>query len=132
MSDDLIQVRSAIPGYAGFADAPARRLTDQQVRAWVGERLAALGERLGPASAAALEDLIVHCQFGDQRVIKALEDNRFSEPGRSAKIEADDARLVAAAMPSDRVDAAGLAGFIAGVQDALRRRNDLIVGLKSG
>jgi hypothetical protein len=129
MSDESIQVRTAIPGYAGFADVSARRLSDQQVRAWVGERLAALGQRLplGDAS-TAFDDALLHCEFGDQRVIKALDDSRFAAPEVAAQLEAEDGRLLTAAAGAGTVDAAGLDAFIGGVRDALRRRTEAIIG----
>jgi hypothetical protein len=131
MSDDPIEVRSAIPGYAGHGDVAARRLSDQQVRAWVGERLAALRERLPLDGATAeFDDAILHCEFGDQGVIKALEGSRFGEPAIAAGVEAVDARVLAAAAGADRVDAAGLPAFVTGVRDALRARIDAILGLR--
>ncbi len=124
----MIPVRSAIPGYAGFGDVAARRLTDQQVRAWVGERLAALGERLPMGDAtASFDDLIFHCEFGNQHVIKAFDDAHFDEPAHLAAVEAGDARLITAAAEADTVDAAGLAAFLARVRDALHRRNETIL-----
>jgi hypothetical protein len=132
MSDEMIQVRSAIPGYAGFADVTARRLTDQQVRAWVGERLALVGERIPLGDAAdAFEDAIVHCQFGDQHVIKALENEAFAAPDRAAALEADDGRLLTAASGADAVTSTDVAAFVAGVRDALARRNAAILGSDS-
>jgi hypothetical protein len=129
MSDELIQVRTAIPGYAGFDDVSARRLSDQQVRAWVGERLAALSERLPLGDAAsAFDDALLHCEFGDQRVIKALDDSRFATPELAARLEAEDGRLLTAAAGAGTVDAAGLDAFIGGVREALRRRTDAIIG----
>ena len=67
-----------MPDYAGHADAAARRLSDQQVRAWVGEQLVDLEDRLpverGPR---AVEALLMRCEFADQHVIHAIEDDRF-------------------------------------------------------
>jgi hypothetical protein len=130
-SDDMTGVRSAIPDYAGQSDAAARRLADQQVRAWVGERLAALRDRLPAAGdSEAFDDAILHCEFGDQRVIKALEGSRFGEPEVAAAVEAADARVLASAAAADRVDAAAAPDFVTGVRDALRARIDAIVALR--
>jgi hypothetical protein len=131
MSDDSIEVRTSIPAYAGHDDAAARRLSDQQVRAWVGEHLAALRDRLPlDGASAAFDDAILHCEFGDQRVIKLLEGSRFGEPAIAASVEAADTRVLAAVAGADRVDAAGLAAFVTGVRDALRARIDAIVALR--
>jgi hypothetical protein len=132
MHEEMIEIRTAIPAYPGHADAHARRLADQQVRAWVGERLAALRERLPipPDLAAAFEDLLFHCQFGDQHVIKALEDDRFAGAEHVAVVEAEDAKLLGAAVAADRVDAAGLPAFQATLQAAFTERTATIVALK--
>ncbi len=127
----MIQVRTTIPGYAGHDDAAARRLSDQQVRAYVGERLAELRDRLGAAvDTAVFDDALVHCQFGDQQVIKALEDAHFGEPDTVAAVEAEDERVLAAITGSGRVDATGSASFITAVRDALVARIAAIVALK--
>jgi hypothetical protein len=133
MSDELTQIRAAIPAYAGHADAAARRLSDQQLRAAVGERLAAVRERLpgGPA-AAALDELVMHCQFGDQHVIKALESDRFAQPALVAELEAEDAHVLAAAAGSESVDATGLPAFIEALDAAFRRRNEALVRTGAG
>jgi len=128
----MISVRSAIPGYAGFADPIARRLSDQQVRAWVGERLAALGQRLPDAFATpGFEETLERCQFGDQHVIKALEDGRFADADHVAAVEAEDAQLLTSAARAEAVDAAGIAALIAEVSAAIRHRADAIVALRS-
>ena len=62
MNEDLTRRSELVPGYAGHADPQARFLSDQQVRAWVGEMLADLDERLSPGGlrddlAGALGDL---------------------------------------------------------------------------
>jgi hypothetical protein len=131
MSDEMIDVRTSVPGYAGHADVISRRRSDQQVRAWVGERLAALRERLPlDGTTEAFDDALFHCQFGDQHVIKTLEDAHFGDDATAAAVEAEDAQLIAAAAGSERVDAAGLAAFITGVSDALRARTAAIIALK--
>ena len=131
MSDDPNGLLAAIPGYAGHADAAARRRSDQQVRAWVGERLAALRDRLPLDGATdAFDDAILHCEFGDQGVIKALEGSRFGDPEPAAAVAAEDARLLAAAAGADTVEAAGAAAFVTGVRDALRRRIDAILAMR--
>ncbi len=126
----MTEIRGFIPAYAGRADAPARRLADQQVRAWVGERLAAVRDRLpaGPAS-PVLDDVILHCEFGDQHVIKALEDERLGLDDAAAVIERADRTLLQTAADSESVDAAGLAAFVERLQALFRDRAAAIVAL---
>ena len=87
-----------VPGYAGHADASARRLSDEQVRAWVGEMLVDLQDRLALDGVRERVDaLLLRCEFADQHVIHAIEDDRFAEPDMAGVIEAYDRKLVEAA-----------------------------------
>jgi hypothetical protein len=112
MSDDAAVPAPPVPGYAGHADEVARRLSDQQVRAWAGELLAGLRERLPPGEARErLDSLLVRCEFGDQHVVRALEDESFSRPELVALVESYDHKVVdaakaAAAAPPEEVMAA--------------------------
>ncbi len=130
MNEELTEIRRSIPDYAGIDDVPARRLSDQQVRAWVGERLATLRERLAPdlgTAAAALDDVILRCEFGDQRVIRAIETQRFDDPAFAERLSAANARLIGAAAGSESVGAAGVAAFVAAVDAALTSRIEAIL-----
>jgi hypothetical protein len=97
MNEDLTLGGPLVPGYAGHADAQARYLSDQQVRAWAGETLTGLQERI---SVDGLRDrfdtLLMHCEFGDQHVIRAIEDDRFGTPELAELVEAADRKVVAA------------------------------------
>jgi hypothetical protein len=130
MSEELTEIQRSIPDYAGVGDASARRRSDQQVRAWVGEHLAALRERLASelgASATLLDDVILRCEFGDQRVIKAIEAARFDDPACGARLTAHNALLVSTMAGSASVDAAGLAAFVTALDAALTQRVELIL-----
>jgi hypothetical protein len=105
MNEDLTRQNQVVPGYAGHADAQARFLSDQQVRASVGEMLAGLRDRVpadGPRE--ELDALLLRCEFGDQHVIRAIQDNRFAGPELAELVETCDRKVVAAA---DRVKTAG-------------------------
>jgi hypothetical protein len=116
-------LRELIPDYAGHADAPARRLSDQQVRAWAGESLVDVQERLGlGADSGRFEKLLLRCEFGDYYVIKALEDARFGAEDTSAAVERYDRNVVAAAAEAKTLTAAGLDAFVAGLERALDER----------
>lgn len=125
--------RSApVPGYAGHADATARRLSDQQVRAWVGEMLADLRERV-PAGGFTdrLDALIFRCEFGDQHVVKAIEDSRFAGPELAELLEACDRKFIAAASPGREVGPEGLGALVEAIETAFNERSESIVaGLK--
>jgi hypothetical protein len=105
MNEDLTRRSEVVPGYAGHANPQARFLSDQQVRAWVGEMLAALDERLQPGPLRdELEALLLRCEFGDQHVIRAIQDPRFGKPELAELVEGLDRKVVEAA---NRVKAAG-------------------------
>lgn len=114
MNEDLTPRGELVPGYAGHADPQARFLSDQQVRAWVGETLARLAERL-PAGGPRddLEALLLRCEFGDQHVIRAIQDDRFGEAELAELVEACDRNVVAAA---DAVETAGPDGLAAALE----------------
>jgi hypothetical protein len=123
MSDDVSALHALIPAYAGHADAVARRLCDQQVRAFAGEALVDLQERLPIAPVQDRFDaLLMRCEFGDQHVIKALEDDRFAADEAAAAIEGCDRHLVEVAARARTVAADGLAGFIADLERAFDDR----------
>jgi hypothetical protein len=105
MNEDLTRRADLVPGYAGHADPQARYLSDQQVRASVGEMLAGLRERLpSDGLGDALEALVLRCEFGDQHVIRAIQDDRFGKPDLAELVEACDRKVVEAA---GRVKTAG-------------------------
>jgi hypothetical protein len=95
---DLEYLRSRVPGYADYADADARHEVDKQIRAWLGEALSEVRERLEPSGALAerLDGLILRCEFSDQRVIRAADHARF-DSGLVDRVHALDREIVAVA-----------------------------------
>jgi hypothetical protein len=95
---DLEFLRSRIPGYADYANADARHEVDKQIRAWLGEALSEVRERLEPSGALAerLDGLILRCEFSDQRVIRAADHASF-DPGLVDHVHELDRGIVAAA-----------------------------------
>jgi len=73
--DDFTALRERLPGYPGYGDRSSRHLADQEVRAALGEALAAARERLVPtgATADALDALLLRCEFSDQRLVRSAE-----------------------------------------------------------
>jgi hypothetical protein len=129
MSEDTDKTGSSvpIPGYAGHADARARRLSDQQVRAWVGEMLADLRDRIPlDGYRDRFEALLMRCEFGDQHVVKAIEDNRFAEPDLVELVEACDRKLIAAANLGRETRPDGLGALIEALETAFNERSEKI------
>jgi hypothetical protein len=130
MSDAEDALRALVPEYAGHADAAARRLSDQQVRAVVGELLAAAGERRPPGDLQERFDaLLLRCEFSDQHAIRALDRDRYAQPEVAAQIEADDRALVEAASGAAPV-IEDWAGFLDAVERAFDRRAETIARLE--
>jgi len=80
--DDLAFIKSRIAAFAGYADEAARYLSDRQVRAFVGETLGMLHERLegklDEGLSAPLERILLRCEFSDPKFITALQRRSLS------------------------------------------------------
>ncbi|MEA2663921.1 MAG: hypothetical protein QOI11_865 [Candidatus Eremiobacteraeota bacterium] len=76
---DLDALRARIAGYADYGDEPARQQVDKQIRAYLGEALAAARDRLRPAGPLAeqIDGLLLRCEFSDQRAIRAASHARY-------------------------------------------------------
>ena len=120
---DVAFLRERIESYADYTNAESARLTDEQIRAFVGEALSRLQERLQPAdtTADALGRALLRCQFADQNVIRALDKGAMTHAELDA-IHAADGELVALAESADRMTAGEIADFIGRVAAALDER----------
>jgi hypothetical protein len=124
MSEDTPGGAALVPGYAGHGDARARHLSDQQVRAWVGEQLADLQERLAVEDLREqLDALLLRCEFADQHVVHAIEDDRFALAEFAAAIEDYDRKLIEAAAACSTVAAAEILGLIEAIESAFAERS---------
>ncbi|MBV8424115.1 MAG: hypothetical protein JO349_02910 [Candidatus Eremiobacteraeota bacterium] len=75
--DGLVFLRERIPAYADYGDEDSRHLVDKQVRAYVGEALSSLRERLSTDLAGAVAELLertlLMCEFSNQQLIHMLD-----------------------------------------------------------
>jgi hypothetical protein len=126
--DDVAYLRERIPTYAGYADEAAQRRVDQQVRAYVGEALAGLRTRLSPTGEQAdlLDKLIVHCQFGDQQIIRAIDHGALAGAEIVDYVHHFDRSLVDAAGRAGSVDATGVDALLRYVATVFRQRTETI------
>jgi len=78
----LEELQARIPGYADYASEDSRHEVDKQIRAYLGEALSVVRERLKPTGPLGdqLEGLILRCEFSDQRAIRAADHARFEPP----------------------------------------------------
>jgi hypothetical protein len=100
--DATAALKGKLPGFAGYADLGARRVTDGKVRAYLGERLAALSVRLAPSGAAAerLNALILRTEFTDQQAQLYFDSATLDASRLQAVATAD----LAAVELADRAD----------------------------
>jgi hypothetical protein len=128
MNDDVTLLRSVLPAYAGQDDARARVLSDQQVRAWTGESLVDLQGRVElDGLEERFDKLLMRCEFGDLRVIRALEHGIFDMPETVAAVEHYDSRIVAAAARAKTVGADELSALFDELERAFDARADVVV-----
>jgi hypothetical protein len=102
--DAMEVLKEKLPGFAGYADLAARRLTDEEVRAYLGERLAALAMRLAPPGPTAerLDALIQRTEFTNQRA-QPFFDSDALDRARLQAVGAADLATVELADRSDSV-----------------------------
>jgi hypothetical protein len=93
--DDLAFLHARIESYADYTNDDDRRMSDEQIRAYVGEALAGVLERLAPTGEVGetLARLLLRCQFADQTVVAALDAEQFVHT-ELALLHTADRRLV--------------------------------------
>ena len=133
MNEEGAGLRSLLPAYAGGADAAARRLSDQQVRAWIGESLVDLQDRLALDGFRERFDMLLgRCEFGDQHVIKALEHGALDAADAAAAVERFDANIVTAAARAKTVVADALGALFDELEGAFDARAAAVADLLKG
>jgi hypothetical protein len=127
--DDLAFVRERIESYADYTNDDERRLADEQVRAYVGEALARLFERLEPSGTAAemLAGVLLRCQFADQTVVRAMDTSGDVSPSELTALHASDRDLIALADRGDSIDAAGLEAYLTAIDAGLDKRAHIVL-----
>lgn len=122
--DDVAYLRDRIESYADYTDQDARHLVDKQVRAWVGEAISRLRERMMPTgeTADALDALIVRCEFSDQKMVHAADRGSFDDAALVARIHALDRALVDIADHAPTVEAERLPAYVARVNELFDER----------
>jgi hypothetical protein len=95
-------LKQKLPGFAGYAAMEQRHLTDEEVRAYLGERLAGLSVRLEPSGSTGerLDALILRTEFTNQTVFRVFENVTLDAEQTQAVAAAD----LAAVELADRAD----------------------------
>lgn len=130
--DALIRIRGKINDFPGYGSEDKIRLSDEMIRAYVGERLSDLQDRLAPALQDELEPLIVRTAFVNQREIRPLE-----EPNESLDLPAlldADFTLLETADDAAGIEPDGLSAYVARLTAAFEARDALLVaaGIATG
>jgi hypothetical protein len=118
-------LKQKLPGFAGYAALSQRHLTDEEVRAYLGERLAGLSVRLDPTGPTAerLDDLILRAEFTNQTVFRVYE-NLTLDAAQAETIAAADLAVVEVADRADSVfDVDMLAKYLDAAEAALNARD---------
>ena len=96
---DIETIRAQIPEFAGYEDIEKRRIADEQVRAFVGERLAELPvqvvDTFSPEERTLYDGLLLRSEFLNQPAFRVFEEKPTPER-INALLEAD-AELATAA-----------------------------------
>jgi hypothetical protein len=123
--DPLELLNERIHDFPGYATDSDRRLSDEMVRAFLGEMLADLQVKLAPldeALTSQIGDLMFRSGFTNQIAFRPYESVELSEAG-VAEIASADARAVDLADVAATVRKDGLAGFLAEVTAAFDARD---------
>ena len=96
----LEDIRADIPDFPGCEGEAECRTSDEQVRSYVGERLAALpADGLSGEDKNLYDSVLYRCEFMNQEAFRIFDEDR-NEDRISAVLEAD-AALIAAAKSLD-------------------------------
>jgi len=120
----LDRIRAKINDFPGYGSEPDLITSDEELRAYVGERLVALRDRLDqerPGTDDQLQSLVVRSAFANQRALAPLEWSRESVDG-SGLLDADEA-LLDLADAASTVTATQLDAYVARVTAAFDARD---------
>jgi hypothetical protein len=123
--DPLAYVRRSIDHFPGYLDETDRRLSDELVRAYLGERLAQLKDRLSPLDTvleSRFDDLLMRTGFTNQQAFKAFEYAKLDGVAVNGVATAD-ATAIDTADRAASIDATAVAGYLDDVGHALDARN---------
>ena len=127
--DDLAFIRERIPAYADYPDEEARHLVDKQVRAWVGEALGRMEERLGKLPVELedrLEEILLLCEFTNQRFVRSIDHAKLSEDDVE-HLHVVDRQLVESADRAATIEAVALGDYLSEIEELFKRRSKAVL-----
>ncbi len=125
--DALAALCAKIPGFPGYGDADARRLSDEEVRAYLGEAMAAIGPRLGSAEPLTerYDSTLLRTEFMNHAAFRIYESAKLDDAQTTAMAAADLA-VVGFGDAADAVDAGSLDNYLDSVNATLDERDRLM------
>lgn len=111
-----------VPAFPGYGDEDARKLSDEYVRARLGEALVPLRENAGAASSDLLEALILRCEFVNQVAFKSYEHAETTQE-QIAAVSQNDEELMRLAAQAQTLSPAQIDEFLQRVKAALDARD---------
>jgi len=123
--DGLSFLKERIPAYADYGDEDARHLVDKQVRAYVGEALSTIRERLAAdimeTASEQLEKTLLMCEFSNQQLIHMLDHVKLSNTEIEELHEVDH-ELIQVADRANAIEAAKLDAYLSELTELFARR----------
>lgn len=117
----LDEIRAEIPDFPGCEGEMECRTSDEQVRSYVGERLAALSPNgMSPDDKALYDSVLFRCEFMNQEAFRIFDEDRNEK--RIESVLAADAALIAAAKMLD-ASGAKVGDALKAISEAFDRRD---------
>lgn len=125
MNELLERIRSIIEGFLGYAEPAGRRLSDEQIRAFVGEALALLPaaevDKLAEAHRAQYDRVLLRCEFVNEEAFRIFDAD--PTPERIVAILTVDTEVLEAAAGLPKAADAELHEVLVRLNDAFDRRD---------
>lgn len=129
MDADLAYLRARVPAYADYEDEDARHLVDKQVRAYVGEALSSLRERLRKTLsgelAEELENVLLMCEFTNQQFVHIIDHASLSNDDVE-HLHTVDRELIETAEKAESIEPAALLGYLKTLAALFARRSKAV------
>lgn len=132
--DWLERLCAKIPDFPGYQDEAARLRSDELVRAYLGEALAALAERLAPLAPGTQEplaDLLLRTEFANQKIFGGSDHGEITAEAAEA-IGASALALLAAADQAPEVSEAAVAAYLATTEQLFDARDAAMLAAAAG
>lgn len=121
----LETIRSHIPDFSGHDDLEKRRIADEQVRAFVGERLVELPEAVvgtfSPDERALYDRLLLRSEFLNQPAFHVFEER--PTPERTTALLEADAELLEAAKNLETAKREDIEDILQRLEEAFDKRD---------